>query len=160
MPVVVEGWRKRGGRRRERSAGPRRRPRRGAVRRWRRRSEVREARRGNAKPRAAGSGSASRLSLAIALVRRAKVGINGRRTLLATGKRGREERVGTGMLDSRGPRPAARWWGNPATRSHKLGTKRGEIELAHRCTTPPLAAHHRTAMLGSDTTLRSLLPRC
>lgn len=31
---------------------------------------------------AAGSGSASRLSLAIALVRRVKVGINGRRTLL------------------------------------------------------------------------------
>jgi len=41
---------------------------------------------------AAGSGSASRLSLAIALVRRVKVGINGRRTLLSTawsgGRRG------------------------------------------------------------------------
>lgn len=37
---------------------------------------------------AAGSGSASRLSLAIALVRRVKVGINGRRTLLSTGDRG------------------------------------------------------------------------
>lgn len=35
---------------------------------------------------AAGSGSASRLSLAIALVRRVKVGINGRRTLLEYGR--------------------------------------------------------------------------
>lgn len=59
--------------------------------------------RGNAKPRAAGSGSASRLSLAIALVRRAKVGINGRRTLLArlgrSGAQGSGE--GSGMLDPR-----------------------------------------------------------
>lgn len=44
---------------------------------------------------AAGSGSASRLSLAIALVRRVKVGINGRRTLLGT----RGVRWGTGELE-------------------------------------------------------------
>lgn len=44
---------------------------------------------------AAGSGSASRLSLAIALVRRVKVGINGRRTLLGT----RGVRRGTGELE-------------------------------------------------------------
>lgn len=52
---------------------------------WRKRG--RRATGGAAQNRvAAGSGSASRLSLAIALVRRVKVGINGRRTLLEYGR--------------------------------------------------------------------------
>ena len=115
--------------------------------------------RGNAKPRAAGSGSASWLSLAIALVRRAKVGINGRRTLLAArgragpgpgprraveGRRGRQagRQAGSGMLGSSGasvPPLAGRGRGERAEPRHKLGTKRGEIELAHRCASPSLS---------------------
>lgn len=68
---------------------------------------------------AAGSGSASRLSLAIALVRRVKVGINGRRTLLGYGRG--DEDGGRGKGPSRSVAGAPTWWGDPPPSESQVG---------------------------------------
>lgn len=91
---------------------------------------------------AAGSGSASRLSLAIALVRRVKVGINGRRTLLGT----RGVRWGTGELEEGPSRSVAgtRHSGGNRRRRRRAGVSSWvpkEEKLSWRTGTPCSSPH-------------------
>lgn len=91
---------------------------------------------------AAGSGSASRLSLAIALVRRVKVGINGRKTLLSTGWL-----VGPG--GERAQRAEA--WHGGATADRTVGVSSWvpkEEKLSWRTGTPPRASPPSPSLLS------------